>query len=69
MAEHLDERGRPRVGHRQRAIGFIGDRPRCDRVAIERDAIPTYAIHQVQEAPAFERFGNRRVVHARDVKP
>ena len=47
---------------RNRLVGqSLHDRPRRRRA----QPIPPHAVHQVQQAPAFERLGNERVVHRR----
>ena len=65
VTEHLHERRGPRVGHRQRVICLICEAaPVAFRHAAK--AIPADAIHEVQDAPPLERFGNKGVVHGRD---
>ena len=66
VSEHLHERRGTGVGNRQAV-------PRLVRNLLQlfwREpayAVPSNAVHQVQQAPAFKGLGNRRVVHGGNV--
>ena len=57
VPEHLHERRRARVGHRQRAHGLVGHALQIVGGRGPRSAVPLHAVHQVEHAPAFERSG------------
>src|SRR6185503_7956115 len=68
VAEHLDEGGRSGIRYDQRTDGLLRH-PLAIGGRQPADAIPPHPVHQVQNAPAFERFRNERVVHQEMVNP